>query len=662
MITTKSVVARVLSVALCVIVAAREASAQCGSWVPGGGGISPPDIGGLIPGTFAFAPWDRDGAGPQSPKIVAGTTFGGSAGYPQDGLAIFDPDTGNWSALGTINPSNSSVTTVTSTPSGTLLVGGTFSAMSGTTANRLVRLDGNTWTEIGGGVSGGVSSQPRVILPLSDTEFIVGGAFTTAGGGPSGVGGLAVNNIARWDGSAWSTLGSGFNGDVLALLRMPNGDIIAGGSFTQAGSVAVNRVARWNGTTWSALGGGSSGSVHTLGLLPDGTLVGPMIFSGSGGFARWNGTAWVPFGGGNLFGTIHEVVVGSNGELFVAGTFQQAQSSVASGITRWNGVQWSSLGTGMNGSVISLALIDNRLYLQGTFTTADSISAFGFARYDFGSATVNITSQPASLTRCSGAPASFTVVASGTGPFTYQWRRNGTNVNTTTNPSAATATLQIASTSGSTVGTYTCVVTSAGGCAAVLTNAATLTTVSGTPPTISLDPDPVETCEGLPAEFFVAASGTGPFTYQWRKDGVAIPVATNPTAITSSLSIAAVTAGDVGTYTCVVANACNSVTSAGAPLTIVPCSLACNSADIADNGSNPGPDGCVDNGDFSLFISQFFNVGVQAACNGTTIPCAAADIADNGSNPGADGFLDNGDFSLFISSFFGANCSATCVP
>jgi hypothetical protein len=93
-----------------------------------------------------------------------------------------------------------------------------------------------------------------------------------------------------------------------------------------------------------------------------------------------------------------------------------------------------------------------------------------------------------------------------------------------------------------------------------------------------------------------------------------------------------------------------------------PPSSGCNPADIADNGSNPGSDGCVDNGDFSLFISQFFNSAIQAGCTGAPIPCAAADIADNGSNAGADGFLDNGDFSLFISSFFGANCTTTCNP
>jgi hypothetical protein len=78
---------------------------------------------------------------------------------------------------------------------------------------------------------------------------------------------------------------------------------------------------------------------------------------------------------------------------------------------------------------------------------------------------------------------------------------------------------------------------------------------------------------------------------------------------------------------------------------------ACNPADIADNASNPGPDGLVDNGDFSLFIASFFN----ANCSGA-IPCNPADIADNASNPGPDGSVDNGDFSLFIATFFTSNC------
>jgi hypothetical protein len=77
---------------------------------------------------------------------------------------------------------------------------------------------------------------------------------------------------------------------------------------------------------------------------------------------------------------------------------------------------------------------------------------------------------------------------------------------------------------------------------------------------------------------------------------------------------------------------------------------ACSAADIAYTDASPGPDGQVDNGDFSLFISSFFS----ASCTGA-VPCNDADIAQTDSTPGADGWVDNGDFSLFISAFF-AGC------
>lgn len=82
-------------------------------------------------------------------------------------------------------------------------------------------------------------------------------------------------------------------------------------------------------------------------------------------------------------------------------------------------------------------------------------------------------------------------------------------------------------------------------------------------------------------------------------------------------------------------------------------SLACNPADIAQTDGTPGPDGQVDNGDFSLFIAAFFS----AFCpTGSAVPCNDADIAQTDGSPGPDGQVDNGDFALFVSSFFGANC------
>ena len=41
-----------------------------------------------------------------------------------------------------------------------------------------------------------------------------------------------------------------------------------------------------------------------------------------------------------------------------------------------------------------------------------------------------ITTQPANQTNLAGANVTFSVAVSGTGPFTYQWQFNGTNLRT----------------------------------------------------------------------------------------------------------------------------------------------------------------------------------------------------------------------------------------
>jgi hypothetical protein len=73
--------------------------------------------------------------------------------------------------------------------------------------------------------------------------------------------------------------------------------------------------------------------------------------------------------------------------------------------------------------------------------------------------------------------------------------------------------------------------------------------------------------------------------------------------------------------------------------------LACSPADIANTDGDAGPDGTVDNGDFSLFFSAFFADESDPAR-------LLADVANTDGDPGADGTVDNGDFTLFFSAFF----------
>src|SRR5207245_1903171 len=72
-------------------------------------------------------------------------------------------------------------------------------------------------------------------------------------------------------------------------------------------------------------------------------------------------------------------------------------------------------------------------------------------------------------------------------------------------------------------------------------------------------------CVGQKASFTTEASGSGPFVYQWSKDGVEIEGATNAT-----YSIDSVTSTDAATYCVVVNGACNSVTNC-ASLTVGEC-------------------------------------------------------------------------------------------
>ena len=68
---------------------------------------------------------------------------------------------------------------------------------------------------------------------------------------------MPATNIAKWDGSTWSALGSGMNGDVCVnALAVSGTNLYAGGSFTTAGGVPANNIAKWDGSAWSALGSG----------------------------------------------------------------------------------------------------------------------------------------------------------------------------------------------------------------------------------------------------------------------------------------------------------------------------------------------------------------------------------------------------------------------
>ena len=168
-----------------------------------------------------------------------------------------------------------------------------------------------------------------------------------------------------------------------------------------------------------------------------------------------------------------------------------------------------------------------------------------------------ILTSPSSRTITPGSAHTFSVVASGSQTLTYQWRKNGIEIN-----GATSSTYSISSTSVSDSGSYTVVVTNSAGSAT--SNPATLTVIAlANAPTITLQPSSVSVTSGAGASFEVVASGTAPLTYQWKKDGTSISGATSLAYTISSTS-----ASDSGSYTVIVTNSAGSTASNSARLTI----------------------------------------------------------------------------------------------
>jgi hypothetical protein len=70
--------------------------------------------------------------------------------------------------------------------------------------------------------------------------------------------------------------------------------------------------------------------------------------------------------------------------------------------------------------------------------------------------------------------------------------------------------------------------------------------------------------------FTGTAAGTGPLSFQWRRNGVDIPATQNPSATSTTLTLSSVQPADAGSYQLVIANNLGAVTSRVAQLTVIP--------------------------------------------------------------------------------------------
>jgi hypothetical protein len=330
------------------------------------------------------------------------------------------------------------------------------------------------------------------------------------------------------------------------------------------------------------------------------------------------------------------------------------------------GYQWRRDGVNISGAT-SASYVLNPTAGTDNGATFDVVVSNNVGSVTSASATLtvhvapSVTTQPANLTVTAPGAANFSVVAAGDSPMSYQWRRNGVDIAGATSSSYTLASTVVED-SGS---QFSVVVSNAYG--SVTSATATLTVHVA--PSIVTSPANVTVNAPASATFTVVASGTAPFNYQWRRNGVDISGATGASYVLNP------TAGsDNGaTFDVVVSNAVGSATSAAATLTVHvapsitthPANLTVTSPDSATfsvvasgttlnyqwrrNGINIAgatsasyvlnPTAVTDNGaTFDVVISNVAGTVTSSAATLTVNSAGSTTVIDANFNSGADGF------------------------
>ncbi|MGA2052459.1 MAG: immunoglobulin domain-containing protein [Opitutales bacterium] len=265
----------------------------------------------------------------------------------------------------------------------------------------------------------------------------------------------------------------------------------------------------------------------------------------------------------------NESVTAGNSTTFTAAANGTPTPTLQWQISKNDGTTWDNLSDGGN---ISGATTDT--LTLGNVTLAQSGDKFqllatnsaGNATSDAVTLTVNsahppptITTQPVSTAALAGNSANFTVVATGTGPLTYQWYFNTKKIS-----GAITATCTIAKAAAANVGNYDVVVKNSNG--NVTSSVATFSLL--TIPKITVQPKALTLAYGASGNLTVAATGTPPLNYHWHLNNAVITDG-NVTGVTNStLTFLRATSIDAGSYTVSVSGNYGSVTSTIAKLTV----------------------------------------------------------------------------------------------
>lgn len=401
-------------------------------------------------------------------RIVAGGNYSTGVGACRNAILRLNTNGTTDGSFQMIFSPNDFVTSIATQSTGRLVVGGRMTDFSSTFP--VARLNANGTME--------ANFQRNNLSPLfianavvvqSDDKIVVGGLFQGFGGAVVRLGANGAIDATFSDG----VTDAGLSGLGVTALALQNGKVLVGGSFTfyEDGAVTSNRsgLARLNengSLDKTFIAPLTNADVRSLLLQPDGKILVAGRFNTHGGdrfVTRLNSD-------GTRDSSFTSVGPGTTGLSLALQPDGKILVGHALGVMRLNsdGTQDLQFGPrnadGFFGTaadnVFSVAATPNGEVIAGAWRVrVSNTERRGIARL-FGSfpPPPGITQQPVSATVEAGTNVTFSVIATGAPPVTFQWRKDGKNINQATNN-----VLNLLDVDSTDRGAYTVVVSNPGG-------------------------------------------------------------------------------------------------------------------------------------------------------------------------------------------------------
>lgn len=253
---------------------------------------------------------------------------------------------------------------------GNIYVGGDFSMINGEYYWGIAKWNGSQWDSLSSGFhvigQNTASSNGARALAYYNNELYAGGYFINVEGKP-------IRYIARWNGVKWDSLPQSPNANVTQLV-VCNGKLYAFGQFNRIGTSLCNKIAFWDGVSWTPIG-----MPYSIPYLADiaeykgelylgGNIHGAGSDPNNYDLVKFDGTNWVPVGGG-IKGGVSDVscLKVFNNELYIGGFFSKAAGNAGENLMKWDGLQFKEVIGGLDAQIWGITEVPDGLIVTGSF-------------------------------------------------------------------------------------------------------------------------------------------------------------------------------------------------------------------------------------------------------------------------------------------------------